>query len=102
MSRKTKLFLVSVFSALLLTMCRFYNQNARLAPIDGLSCLAYTDYFERGLGVSKGLECYYTCPDKTVAGPVDFEADPSRSLAQEDLDRTLCGLTAPQRTPTEP
>jgi hypothetical protein len=101
MNRKIKLFLVSVVCVLLLTMCRFYDQNERVSPVEGLSCLAYTDYFEQGLRVSKGLECYYTCP-AGVAGPFDFEADPSLSNSKEDLDRTLCSEAMIQNTPTEP
>ena len=101
MHRKLRLFLTLAFSALLLTMCRFYDQGERVTPITGLSCLAYTDYFDPGLEVSNGLECYYTCPTG-VAGPFDFEADPSSSTSKADLDRTLCGVTAPQSTSTEP
>jgi len=47
------------------------------------------------------MECYYSCPDGTVAGPVDFDSDPSFSFSKGDLDRTLCGV-APEFTPTEP
>ena len=99
MPRKIKPFIV--FCTLLLTMCRFYAQDERVTPIDRLSCQAYTDYFEEGLAVSRGLECFYTCPDETVAGPLDFETDPSLSLSEGDLDRLYCGI-APQFTPTEP
>ena len=99
MPRKIKPFIV--FSALLLTMCRFYAQDQRVSPIDRLSCQAYTDYFEQGLQVSRGLECFYTCPDATVAGPFDFQTDPSLSLSEGDLDRLYCGIV-PQFTPTEP
>lgn len=101
MNRNIKLFFALTFSALLLSMCRFYDDAARLSPIDGLSCQGYTDYFGQGSIVSDGLECYYTCPTG-VAGPVDFKGDPSISNSKGDLDRTLCGVTAPQSTPTEP
>lgn len=101
MTRRIALFLVSVLSAFLLTMCRFYAQNERITPVDGLSCLAYTDYFEQGLRVSKGLECYYTCPGG-IAGPFDLEADPSLTNSKEDLDRTLCADVTLLNTPTEP
>lgn len=101
MKRNIKLFFALTFSALLLTMCRFYDDAARVAPIAGLSCQGYTDYFEHGSVVSNGLECYYTCPTG-VAGPVDFAADPSISNSKEDLDRTLCGVTSSQSTSTEP
>ena len=98
MNRNIKLFFAFVFSALLLTMCRFYDDAARVSPMAGLSCQGYTDYFEEGSVVSSGLECYYTCPTG-VAGPVDFETDPSISTSKGDLDRTLCGIS-PQFSPT--
>ena len=69
-----------------------------MSPINGLSCQGYTDYFRQGSVVSKGLECYYTCPTG-VGGPFDFEADPSISTSKGDLDRTLCGIS-PQFSPT--
>ena len=100
MPGKIKLYLALVFSAFLLSMCRFYDEGERVTPINGLSCQAYTDYFEQGLGSSNGLECYYTCPQEVV-GPLDFESDPSSSTSKADLDRTLCGITATQLTPTE-
>jgi hypothetical protein len=101
MNRNIKLFFALTFSALLVTMCRFYDAGERVTPINGLSCQGYTDYFGKGAVVSKGLECYYTCQQE-VAGPLDFETDPSLSASKEDLDRTLCSVTAPQSTPTEP
>lgn len=93
MSRKIKLFSTLAFSALLLTMCRTYEQSQPVpsTSIEGLSCRAYTG----------GLECYYECPNGTV-GPLDFEADPSLSASKGDLDRLYCGVTAPQFTPTDP
>src|SRR5215216_1829717 len=100
MPRKIKLFLT--FSAtLLLTMCRFYDEGERVTTINGLSCQAYTDYFGQGSAITKGLECYYECPQEVI-GPLDFESDPSLSASKADLDRLLCGVTAPQFTPTEP
>lgn len=99
MPRKMKPFIV--FSVLLLTMCRFYDEGARLSPINGLACQAYTDYFKQGLETSKGMECYYSCPDGTVAGPIDFESDPSFSFSKGDLDRMLCGVV-PKFTATQP
>jgi hypothetical protein len=101
MPRKIKLFLTLAFSALLLTMCRVYEQTKSASNIEGLSCRAYTGYFEEGLASSNGLECYYVCPNATV-GPLDFDADPSLSASKADLDRRLCGVTAPQFTPTIP
>jgi hypothetical protein len=88
--------LVVVFSALLITMCRQYA--APVSTIDGMSCRAYTAYFVQGLGTSKGLECYYTCPDEVV-GPLNFEIDPALQATKGDLDRTYCGI-APQWTAT--
>ena len=101
MNKNIKLFFALTFSALLLTMCRFYDDAARVSPMDGLSCQGYTDYFEQGSTVSKGLECYYVCPTG-VAGPIEFQADPSISLSKGDLDRQYCGITSAQLTATEP
>ena len=100
MLRKIKLFLAFPF-ALLLTMCRFYDEGERVTTINGLSCQGYTNYFGQGAAITKGLECYYECPQEVV-GPLDFETDPSLSASKADLDRMLCGITAPQFTPTEP
>jgi hypothetical protein len=88
--------LVVVFSALFLTMCRQFA--APISTIDGMSCRAYTAYFVQGLGTSKGLECYYTCPDEIV-GPLNFEVDPALQATKGDLDRLYCGI-APQWTAT--
>ena len=101
MNRNIKLFFALTFSALLITMCRFYDDAARVSPISGLSCQGYTDYFEQGSTVSKGLECYYVCPTG-VAGPIEFQADPSISLSKGDLDRQYCGVTSVQLTATKP
>lgn len=104
MPRKTMLLLV--LSALLLTMCRFYNQSERVTPVEGLSCQEYKDYFEQGLRISSGLECYYTCPNGVIAGPLDFEADPALSFSKGDLDRMHCSAdsqstrTAPSASPS--
>jgi len=97
MSRKIILFWI--LSALLLTTCRSYSESKLATPIEGLNCRSYAAYFERGLGTSRGVECYYTCPNKIV-GPLEFEVDPSLSFAKGDLDRTFCGID-PQFTPTE-
>lgn len=105
MRRKLNLFFMFALSALLLTMCRFYDQGQRVTPIEGLGCQPYTDYFEQGLKIADGLECYYTCPDGLVVGPFDFEGDPSTSTSKADLDRTLCSATTEvtsQATSTEP
>src|SRR5687767_8723535 len=101
MNRNIKLFFALTFSALLLTMCRFYDDAERVSPISGLSCQGYTDYFEQGSTVSKGLECYYVCPTG-VAGPIEFQEDPSLALAKGDLDRQYCGISSAQLTATEP
>lgn len=87
--------LVFIFSAFLITMCRSYSAIEPANPIEGLSCRAFN-----GVGGSRGVECYYTCPDKTV-GPLVFENDPSRSATKGDLDRMFCD-TAPQPTSTMP
>lgn len=99
MPRKTMLLLV--LSALLLTMCRFYSQSERVTPLEGLSCQGYKDYFEQGLRISSGLECYYTCPNGVIAGPLDFEADPALSFSKSDLNRMHCSADS-QSTRTAP
>jgi hypothetical protein len=96
MRKKLKLFIV--FSCLFLTMCRRYQEGPPLLTMDGLSCRNYTAYFEHGLSSSKGLECYYACPDKTI-GPLDFQIDPALNYTEGDMDRLYCGIE-PQPTPT--
>lgn len=96
MRKKLKLFVV--FSSLLLTMCRRYEAAPPLLTMDGLSCRNYTAYFEHGLSSSKGLECYYACPDKTI-GPLDFQIDPALLYTEGDMDRLYCGI-GPQPTST--
>jgi hypothetical protein len=96
MRKKLKLFIV--FSCLLLTMCRRYEEGAPLLTMEGLSCRNYTAYFEHGLSSSQGLECYYACPDKTI-GPLDFQVDPALYYTEGDMDRLYCGIE-PQPTPT--
>lgn len=93
-----KMNLVLVFSAFLLTMCRAYEEP--VSTIEGLSCRPYTDYFQ-GEG-SRGLECFYTCPDGTVVGPFESQADPALSSTKGDLDLQLCGVARPTFTPREP
>jgi hypothetical protein len=97
MHRKIKL--VFIFSAFALTMCRSYATP--LSTIEGLSCRTYTAYFQDGLESSKGVECTYTCPDGTVAGPLEFDTDPSLSATKGDLDRQFCGIAPATLTPAE-
>ena len=96
MRKKIKLFVV--FLSLLLTMCRRYEEGVPLLTLEGLSCRNYTAYFEHGLSSSRGLECYYACPDKTI-GPLDFQIDPALNYTEGDMDRLYCGIN-PQPTPT--
>jgi len=95
---KKKLLLA--FYALLLTMCRSYNQAQPVSTIDELSCRTYTDYFEGESGItSKGVECTYTCPSGETVGPLDFESDPSLSATKGDLDSLFCGVAPVTFTP---
>lgn len=96
MRKELKLFII--FSCFLLTMCRRYDEGAPLLTMAGLSCRNYTAYFEHGLSTSKGLECYYACPDKTI-GPLDFSVDPALNYTKGDMDRLYCGIEA-QPAPT--
>jgi hypothetical protein len=91
----TKTRLVLIFSAFFITMCRSYSDMEPANPIEELSCRAFNNF-----GGSKGVECYYACPDGTV-GPLIFENDPSRSATKGDLDRLFCDI-APQPTFTAP
>lgn len=113
MSGKIKLFIPFAFSALLLTMCRTYEQAEPVNSIEGLSCQSYTDYrfFEwrgeeyRYYIKEEGAECSYICPDGTVRQPAisaKFSASsPLYSASKEELDLQFCGI-AVQPTPTEP
>ena len=92
---KKKLLLA--FYALVLTMCRSYSQAVPVNSIDELSCRPYTDY--SGQGVSRGIECSYTCPNGETAGPRDFDSDPSLSATKGDLDLLFCGIEPPTFTP---
>jgi hypothetical protein len=93
---KKRLFFA--FYALLLTMCRFYEQAEPFRSIDGLSCRAYTAYLEEGVNTSRGVECSYTCPNGEIVGPLDFESDPSLSATKGDMDRLYCGIVPPTFT----
>ena len=95
---RKELKLLVVLLCLLLTMCRRYEEGAPLLTLEGLSCRNYTAYFEHGLSSSKGLECYYACPDKTI-GPLDFQLDPALLYTEGDMDRLYCGIDF-QPTPT--
>jgi hypothetical protein len=113
MSRKIRLFLTLGFSALLLTMCRIYEQSEPVTSTNGLSCQSYTDYRffewrgeEYGYYIKEeGAECSYICPDGTVRQPAisaKFSASsPLYSASKEELDLQFCGV-AVQPTPTEP
>jgi hypothetical protein len=114
MPRKIKLFCTLAFSALLLTMCRVYEQAERVSSIEGLSCQNYTDhrFFEWGGKKynyyirEEGAECSYVCPDGTVrqsdiSGKISASS-PLFSASKADLDAQFCGVTAPQFTPTIP
>lgn len=109
MHRKIKLFFA--FSALLLTMCKWY-ENVSVTPANGLSCKNYTDHriFEwRGEEYmyyirEEGVTCSYSCPDGTVSQsdlPGKFSSSsPLYSASKEDLEARFCGI-APQPTPTQ-
>jgi len=92
---KKKLFLACY--ALLLTMCRTYDQALPVSTIDELSCKPFTDYSAGG--ITKGVECSYTCPNGEKVGPRDFDLDPSLSATKGDLNRIFCGIQPPTFTP---
>jgi hypothetical protein len=97
MHRKIKL--IFIFSAFALTMCRSYATP--VSTMEGLSCRTYTAYFQDGLESSKGVECTYTCPNGTIAGPFEFDTDPSLWATKGDLDRQLCGIAPATFTPAK-
>lgn len=109
MHRKRRLFLA--LSALLLTVCKTYDQGGPLTYANGLSCQNYADYrFFEWLGEDyrfyiqeRGADCTYICPDGTVwQSDIPGEASdssPLYSASKADLDARFCGF-APQPTPT--
>jgi hypothetical protein len=84
-----KIYLLFLFSALLLTMCGTFSEIELANPIEGLSCTG---------SIERGMQCYYTCPEGRV-GPINFEGDPSLSASKGDLDRRFCE-SAPQSNST--
>jgi hypothetical protein len=98
-----KLMLFSAFSALLLTMCTFYDPGGAIVAPNGLSCQTQTDFrfFER----RRSARCYYQCPNKTVRQPEisgEFTiSSPLYSAPKEELDAQFCS-GIPQPTPTQP
>ena len=99
MTQKLKILLV--LSTFLLSMCRSYG-NGTVASINGFSCQNYTDY--GFLTRSEGADCFYVCPDGTVAQPhipENFSGDSSLFTAsKEELDSQFCSVSA-QSTATE-
>jgi hypothetical protein len=97
-----KIYLVLVFSALFLTMCKSYaNQPATYN--NGLSCQNYTEHrvFEwRGEEYKyyireEGADCLYVCSDGTVAQTNISGTDSTLySSSKEDLDAQFCGAAA--------
>jgi len=103
MGRKIKLFLA--FSALLLTVCKCYDDGGAVTSTNGLSCQNYTDYGFFKWGGEERAECFYVCPDKTIRQPDvagKFSASsPLYSASKADLDSQFCaGVSQP--TPTLP
>jgi hypothetical protein len=101
MYRKIKLF--SALSALLLTMCTFYDQAGAVVAPNGLSCQMQTDFGFSGR--QRSAQCYYQCPDGTVRQPEisgEFtSSSPLYSAPKQDLDAQFCSGVLPP-TPTQP
>jgi hypothetical protein len=103
MGRKIKLFFA--FSALLLTVCKCYDDRGAVTSTNGLSCENYTDYGFSAWGGEGRAECFYICPDGTVRQP-DIPgklsaSSPLYSASKADLDSQFCP-GVPQPTPTQP
>ena len=96
-----KIYLLLMFSAFLVTMCKTYDQGGPVVSPNGLSCQNYYGAFS----VGKGAECFYSCPDGTVRQPQISEnfstASPLYSASKGKLDAQFCGM-ASQPTSTIP
>jgi len=110
MPRKT--FLTLALSALLLTMCKTYDQGGPVASANGLSCQNYTNvgFFERRdekmryFINERGAECFYACRDGTISQPAlteKFSASSGLySASKEEIEAEFCSVTS-QSTSTE-
>lgn len=101
MHRNIKLF--AAFSALLLTMCTFYDQEGAVVAPNELSCQNRTDY--ESFEGQPSAECYYLCPDGT-GRQLEIEekfsaSSPLYQASKEELDAEFCpGVIAPTLTQT--
>ena len=94
-----KIYLLLVFSAFLVTMCKAYDQSGPIVSPNGLSCQNYSGAFSSG----QGAECFYSCPDGTIRQPElseNFSTESSLySASKGELDAQLCGMaSAPTAT----
>lgn len=108
-----KIMLLTTLSALLLTMCTFYDQEGAVTSSNGLSCQTHTDLgLFRAQGeknrfhiLKRAADCSYRCPDgkfRQLELPGKFSASsPFYSASKEELDSQFCGTTL-QATPTRP
>lgn len=96
-----KIYLLLVFSAFLVTMCKAYDQGGPVISPNGLSCQNYSGAFSG----SQGAECFYSCPDGTIRQPElseNFSNGSSLySASKGELDAQFCGM-ASAPTATEP
>ena len=90
MHRNFKLF--AAFSALIISMCTFYDQSGAIVAPNGLSCQNLTNY--DSIQGKPAADCYYSCPDGTGRQTeIDGEFGSSSPLyraSKEDLNEQFC------------
>ena len=106
-----KLILSVISSALLLTMCTFYDQAGTVSSPNGLTCQTFTkigalqDEQKHFSILSQAARCSYQCPDgKFTEFEIPGEFSPSSRLysaSKEELNGEFCGASL-QPTPTQP
>ena len=94
-----KIYLLLLFSAFLVTMCKTYDQGGPVVSPNGLSCQNYYGAFSGGAGA----ECFYSCPDGTIRQPEfseNFSTESNLySASKGELDAQFCGMaSAPTAT----
>jgi len=89
-----KIYLLLAFSALLITMCKTYDQGGPVVSPNGLSCQNYYGAFSGG----RGADCFYSCPDGTIRQPAleeNFSTESSLySASKEEVDAQFCGMAS--------
>ena len=89
-----KIYLLLMFSAFLVTMCKTYDQGGPVVSPNGLSCQNYYGAFS----VGEGAECFYSCPDGTIRQPEfseNFSTESNLySASKGELDAQFCSMAS--------